>query len=146
MSASEDPQRDRAPSFKVKLGDLRKSEVDVSEPQTSPERSALDPQDNGKLDDNAPGDNTEPVYPTGVRLALICLALCATVFLVALSNTIIATAIPSITSAFDSYSDVGWYSSGEFITVRNSEREAITVRLVDVSDMMIQSVLDIEGF
>lgn len=47
-------------------------------------------------------------YPTGVRLGLISLALCLSVFLMALDNTIIATAIPEITDQFHSLKDVGW--------------------------------------
>ena len=42
------------------------------------------------------GDD-ELVYPSGLKLAVITLALCLSVFLVALDNTIIATAIPRIT-------------------------------------------------
>lgn len=41
------------------------------------------------------------------------IALCLSVFLVALDNTIIATAIPKITTQFNSLNDVGWYGSGE---------------------------------
>lgn len=50
-------------------------------------------------------------YPTGVKLHLISLALCLSVFLIALDNTIIATAIPKITDQFKSLDDVGWYGS-----------------------------------
>jgi hypothetical protein len=50
-------------------------------------------------------------YPTGLKLNLISLALCLSVFLMALDNTIIATAIPKITDQFHSLSDVGWYGS-----------------------------------
>ncbi|KAJ7780774.1 major facilitator superfamily domain-containing protein [Mycena maculata] len=55
-------------------------------------------------------------YPTGLRLGLITLALCLSVFLVALDNTIIATAIPKITDQFDSLEDVGWYGSAYLLT------------------------------
>lgn len=57
-------------------------------------------------------DGTE--YPTGLRLGLISLALCLSVFLMALDNSIIATAIPKITDQFKSLGDVGWYGSGKF--------------------------------
>jgi len=50
-------------------------------------------------------------YPTGLKLNLISLALCLSVFLMALDNTIIATAIPKITDQFHSLDDVGWYGS-----------------------------------
>ncbi|KAJ7039648.1 major facilitator superfamily transporter [Mycena alexandri] len=53
----------------------------------------------------------EADYPHGLKLALLSLALCLSVFLVALDNTIIATAIPKITDQFHSLDDVGWYGS-----------------------------------
>jgi hypothetical protein len=46
-------------------------------------------------------------YPTGVKLGLVTMALCLSVFLMALDNTIIATAIPKITDQFHSLPDVG---------------------------------------
>ncbi|KAE9381430.1 putative HC-toxin efflux carrier [Stipitochalara longipes BDJ] len=55
-------------------------------------------------------------YPTGVKLSLISLALCLSVFLMALDNTIIATAIPKITDQFHSLPDVGWYGSAYLLT------------------------------
>ncbi|KAJ5293876.1 hypothetical protein N7508_008697 [Penicillium antarcticum] len=63
---------------------------------------------------NTREDGTE--YPTGVKLALIALALCLSVFLVALDNSIIATAIPKITDKFHSLEDVGWYGSAYLLT------------------------------
>ncbi|KAH8799051.1 major facilitator superfamily domain-containing protein [Xylogone sp. PMI_703] len=55
-------------------------------------------------------------YPTGAKLTLISFALCLAVFLMALDNTIIATAIPHITDRFHSLSDVGWYGSAYLLT------------------------------
>lgn len=55
-------------------------------------------------------------YPKGLRLALIVLALFSSIFIVAISQTVLATAIPTITSIFDSYDDIAWYSAGEQIT------------------------------
>ncbi|PQE27354.1 putative DHA14-like major facilitator ABC transporter protein [Rutstroemia sp. NJR-2017a WRK4] len=55
-------------------------------------------------------------YPTGVKLGLISLALCLSVFLMALDNSIIATAIPKITDEFHSLDDVGWYGSAYLLT------------------------------
>ncbi|KAF2964602.1 hypothetical protein GQX73_g8980 [Xylaria multiplex] len=59
-------------------------------------------------------DGTE--YPTGVKLTLISVALCLSVFLTALDNSIIATAIPAITKQFHSLPDVGWYGSAYLLT------------------------------
>ncbi|OGE55021.1 hypothetical protein PENARI_c005G12229 [Penicillium arizonense] len=55
-------------------------------------------------------------YPTGIKLGLVTLALCLSVFLMALDNTIIATAIPKITDQFHSLPDVGWYGSAYLLT------------------------------
>jgi len=56
-------------------------------------------------------EDEEIVYPTGLVLAAIVLALCLAVFLVALDQTIIATAIPRITDKFHSVKDIGWYGA-----------------------------------
>ena len=45
------------------------------------------------------------------------IALCMSVFLVALDNTIITTAIPKITDDFNSLDDIGWYGSGKSLHV-----------------------------
>ncbi|KAJ7174417.1 major facilitator superfamily transporter [Mycena filopes] len=55
-------------------------------------------------------------HTKGLQLALITLALCLSVFLVALDNTITATAIPKITDQFQSLDDVGWYASAYLLT------------------------------
>lgn len=54
-------------------------------------------------------------YPKAYELGLITLALCLSVFLMALDNSIIATAIPKITDQFQSIPDIGWYGSGKLI-------------------------------
>ncbi|KAH8911766.1 MFS general substrate transporter [Coniochaeta sp. PMI_546] len=58
----------------------------------------------------------EDQYPKGIRLALITIALCLSVFCMALDNTILATAIPRITDQFKSLDDVGWYASSYLLT------------------------------
>nr|WPM83327.1 ProsI [Phaeosphaeria sp.] len=55
-------------------------------------------------------------YPSGATLLLINLSLCLSVFLAALDNTIIATAIPKITNHFSSQADIGWYGSSYLLT------------------------------
>ena len=58
----------------------------------------------------------EPEYPTGAKLGIIVASLCLSVFLMALDNTIIATAIPKITDHFKALDDVGWYGSAYLLT------------------------------
>ncbi|KAF8144972.1 MFS multidrug transporter [Mycena galopus ATCC 62051] len=62
------------------------------------------------------GDDDEHDYPQGLKLGLLTLALCLSVFLVCLDSTIIATAIPKITDQFHSLDDVGWYGSSYLLT------------------------------
>ncbi|KAF1943448.1 MFS general substrate transporter [Clathrospora elynae] len=59
-------------------------------------------------------DNFE--YPTKWKLTAITIALCLSVFCMALDNTIIATAIPRITDQFKALNDVGWYGSSYLLT------------------------------
>lgn len=55
-------------------------------------------------------------YKTGLPLFLLTFGLLLSTFVVALDNTIIATAIPRITTVFDSLNDVGWYGSSYLLT------------------------------
>lgn len=50
----------------------------------------------------------EPQYPSTWKMVAIILAINAVVFLVALDQTIIATAIPVISDQFRSIEDIGW--------------------------------------
>jgi len=68
-------------------------------------------------------------YPHSLKLGLIILALCLSVFSLGLvpyprliskiltnpnqENTMVATALPRITDEFNSLSDIGWYGSGK---------------------------------
>lgn len=58
----------------------------------------------------------ESKYLSGLRLWVLSLGLCLTTFVIALDNTIIATAIPEITTVFNSLEDVGWYGSSYLLT------------------------------
>lgn len=79
----------------------------------------LQSSDNSSLEketDPANAKDAEIEYPGGLKLFVITVALCLSVFLVALDNTIIATAIPKITNEFNSLQDVGWYGSAYLLT------------------------------
>lgn len=58
---------------------------------------------------------SEDARPTGIRFALIFVSLCLGTLLCALDGTIIATAIPTITSDFKSLDDVSWYTAAYFL-------------------------------
>ncbi|KAF2090639.1 MFS general substrate transporter [Saccharata proteae CBS 121410] len=66
------------------------------------------------LDQTNPQEEDE--YPKSWRLGLVTVALCLSVFCMALDNTIIATAIPKITDQFKALNDVGWYGSAYLLT------------------------------
>ncbi|KAI0538757.1 major facilitator superfamily domain-containing protein [Xylaria digitata] len=50
-------------------------------------------------------------YPSTWKAFLLTVGLCLVTFATAVDNTIIATAIPSITEEFHSLDDIGWYAS-----------------------------------
>jgi len=72
-------------------------------------------QQEGEEKDTAETDD-ESKYLSGFKLGILSLGLCLTTFVIALDNTIIATAIPKITTVFNSLEDVGWYGSSYLLT------------------------------
>ncbi|KAL4995506.1 major facilitator superfamily domain-containing protein [Aspergillus recurvatus] len=70
----------------------------------------------------ASNEKTRPVsdigdgYPHGAHLAAIVVSLMLGMFLVALDNTILGTAIPKITDEFHDLNKVSWYGSAYFMT------------------------------
>jgi MFS family permease len=103
-NAGEKPSHTAEPGADAKYAS---STDDASDANKSQEAAAKEGEDD---------EEDEAAYPTGTGLLFLCIALVVSVFIVALSNTIIATAVPTITSAFNSYKDIGWYSAGELIT------------------------------
>jgi len=96
------------PSLKSKASMDMNKEIEAKELQTTPvkEAEALE----------RPVEEPETEYASGLKLATIMVALCLAVFLVALDNTIIATAIPKITDDFSALNDIGWYASSYLLT------------------------------
>ena len=84
----------------------------------------FDPGDstNNELKPPMPSEGTnqdladDTIYPTGIKLILIFMCLICSTFLVALDATILATAIPTITSDLKSLTDVAWYNSAFLLT------------------------------
>ncbi|WYZ45128.1 hypothetical protein EsH8_VIII_000444 [Colletotrichum jinshuiense] len=64
-----------------------------------------------------PTETKAAVYPTGIRLTFIVVALVLSIFLVALDMTIVATAIPKITDEFRGLDQVAWYGASFFMCV-----------------------------
>lgn len=73
-----------------------------------------DGEDASEKGADSPLDNT--AYPQALPLALIILGVCLSVFIIALDRTIVTTAIPAITAAFNSTDDIGWYGSAYLLT------------------------------
>ena len=71
--------------------------------------------------DSTATEEDEQDYPKAWKLAAITLALCLSVFCMALDNTIIATAIPRITDDFKALNDVGWYGSAYLLTTCSTQ-------------------------
>jgi len=110
------------------------SNLDVSEKRTGSQepqyihshpdsRSPSDLTAEEKLDEAkqdavaAQDDEDETEYPGQFKLLVITLALCLSILCMALDNTIIATAIPKITTEFPgSIQDVGWFGSAYLLT------------------------------
>ncbi|OAL53265.1 MFS transporter [Pyrenochaeta sp. DS3sAY3a] len=82
------------------------------------EKAAVEEKTESKRNSTASATEEEDdfEYPTKGKLAAITLALCLSVFCMALDNTIIATAIPRITDQFKALNDVGWYGSSYLLT------------------------------
>jgi EmrB/QacA subfamily drug resistance transporter len=78
------------------------------------DKTALEKEEEEEAEEVTEQDRAD--YPSGMKLAVIVAALCLAVFLMALDNTIIATAIPRITDQFKSLNDVGWYGSSYLLT------------------------------
>jgi hypothetical protein len=56
-----------------------------------------------------PKNEEEDAYLTGFALFSVLLSLVLVIFLMMLDTSIVATAIPRITTQFHSLDDVGWY-------------------------------------
>ncbi|KAK2764510.1 hypothetical protein FQN54_009205 [Arachnomyces sp. PD_36] len=56
-------------------------------------------------------------YPSGMKRAIIVFGILLGVFVFALDISIISTAIPRITSEFNSLEDIAWYGSAFFLTL-----------------------------
>ncbi|EED24599.1 efflux pump antibiotic resistance protein, putative [Talaromyces stipitatus ATCC 10500] len=63
-------------------------------------------------------------YPQGLKLGLLAGASIISVFLIALDQTIVGTAIPKITDEFHGLNDVSWYAAAYFMTFGAAQTSA----------------------
>lgn len=80
------------------------------------EQDAATPPAHTDAEEDPEEPEDESKYLSGFKLGVLSLGLCLTTFVIALDNTIIATAIPKITTVFNSLNDVGWYGSSYLLT------------------------------
>lgn len=73
----------------------------------TPEANNLSADDN----DSSRTDVASDYELTGIPLVLVITGLSLSIFLMSLDSSIISTAIPRITSEFNSTGDIGWYGS-----------------------------------
>lgn len=91
--------------------------------------------------EGGPAAENESEYPAGLKLWLVILALCLSVFLVALDQTIIAPALGSITSHFNSIKDIGWYGASYLLTMTALQPVYGTVyRLFNIKAVYLSAV------
>ena len=85
---------------------------------TNSEKAEPATEENEKKPEEADAEEEEDEskYLSGPKLWILTFGLCMSIFVVALDNTIIATAIPKITTVFNSLDDVGWYGSSYLLT------------------------------
>ncbi|PPR00927.1 hypothetical protein CVT24_000247 [Panaeolus cyanescens] len=91
------------------------SETSSSHAKTKSE-GAIDAEKQIVVANEAGAVEEQHEYPGTFKLILITLSLCLAIFLVALDNTIVTTAIPKITATFNAIEDVGWYGSAYLLT------------------------------
>ncbi|EPE30953.1 MFS general substrate transporter [Glarea lozoyensis ATCC 20868] len=71
----------------------------------------------GAAEADVRNNSVKGLYPSGVRLLLLIIALCLAIFLTSLDMTIVSTAIPQITDEFNGIDSIGWYGSAFFLTL-----------------------------
>lgn len=95
-----------------------KNTAKVATVAAGPVKAATDDKTLANVDkenvEDEPEDESK--YLSGFKLGILSLGLCLVTFVIALDNTIIATAIPRITTVFNSLEDVGWYGSSYLLT------------------------------
>lgn len=89
----------------------RESRPSLGEGDLARSASNVTPSESGEA-----GEDDESKYAKGLPLHLLTIGLTLSTFVIALDNTIIATAIPRITTVFNSLDDVGWYGSSYLLT------------------------------
>ncbi|KAF7531724.1 hypothetical protein G7054_g8618 [Neopestalotiopsis clavispora] len=110
MAEKSETTRLDSPNGEVNVNIRTSSGSDTEVPDTFTKQQEI-PQG-----DKATSPPNEIVYPHGTQLVLIMASVMLNLFLAALDQTIVATAIPSITNEFHGLEKVSWYGSAYFMT------------------------------
>ncbi|KAH8878705.1 putative efflux pump antibiotic resistance protein [Thozetella sp. PMI_491] len=121
-------EESRAPTPETREEKPGVTDTEESKPST-PSPTDLTEVNNGdsdgtQLEKPAAQETTEDQYPHGLTLVLLSSACLIAVFLIALDQTIVGTAIPKITDEFHGLSDVSWYAAAYFMTFGASQTTA----------------------
>ena len=111
-----DPEKDQLPVGEYSVNEKSSAQQELNANGSSTEDGSNLPADipKGELEKAEAEDDAE--YPGTWAATVIVMALFLSIFLVALDQTIIGTAIPKITDQFNSVPDIGWYGSAYFLT------------------------------
>jgi hypothetical protein len=108
--------------FDSNIGESSQGEKSQSYPETQQELSngsqVETPNPKHPALDQEALDNYKPKT---LKFWLIIISVFASMFLIALDRTIIATAVPQITNDFQSLGDIGWYGSSYMLTTAASQ-------------------------
>lgn len=94
-----------------------------------------------------PDISSDPdIFPTGWKLAVIIGSLCFGTLLVAIDNTILAVAVPRITTVFNSLNDTGWYGSAYLLSITALQPTfGVIYKYFDVKITYLASIAIFEG-
>ncbi|KIW81780.1 hypothetical protein Z517_04806 [Fonsecaea pedrosoi CBS 271.37] len=96
--------------------DSEKPSTDI-QPSSSGTVAISRPEEDGPQDGNLDeGPKPSDEHMHGIRLAATAVSLLLGMFLVALDNTILSTAIPKITDEFNDLNKISWYGASYFMT------------------------------
>jgi hypothetical protein len=116
MASMTDPEKSQLPMEEYSVNEKSSTQQDPNANGSSTEDGSNPPVDipKGETEKAEPEEDAE--YPGAWKATVIVMALFLSIFLVALDQTIIGTAIPKITDQFNSIPDIGWYGSAYFLT------------------------------
>jgi MFS transporter, DHA2 family, glioxin efflux transporter len=110
------PVRDNPPPTDVEGRDEQSSKLPID--------SNAEKQFSDSESSKGSAQDKEDQYPHGIRLIVFAAAILSSVFLMALDQTIVGTAIPKITDEFNGLDDVSWYAAAYFMTLGSAQTSA----------------------